>query len=136
MAFIEPTREQIEAFVGVEHHGPVTMLNLLQYREAADYSRSPELAPEDDISGEQAYQRYSEAVAPFLEEVGGELRYLATALPNVIGPDDERWDAVLLVRYPGRDAFLTMALDSRYLAIAGHRTAALSDSRLVPTVEG
>ena len=135
MASIEPTRDQLDAFVQADLDGPVVMLNLLRYRDVADYSRSPELAPDEDITGEQAYQRYSEAVVPHLQKVGGELRYLGEARPNVIGPEGEAWDAVLLVRYPSRDAFASMALDPDYLAIAGHRTAALADSRLIPTVE-
>lgn len=34
------------------------MLNLLRFRAAADYSASPELAPETPISGAEAYCRY------------------------------------------------------------------------------
>ena len=134
MPSIEPTRDQLDAFVRADVDGPVVMLNLLRYREEADYSRSPELAPDEPISGAAAYQRYSEAVQPFLARVGGHVEHVGGALPSVIGPADERWDAVLLVRYPSRDAFVSMATDRDYLAVAGHRTAALADSRLVPTV--
>ena len=135
MPSIEPTREQIQSFVDADVEGPIVMLNLLRYRAVADYSASPELAPDEGITGEQAYQRYSEAVLPHLEKAGAQVRSIATALPSVIGPADERWDVVLLVRYPSRDAFVAMALDPDYLAIAGHRTAALADSRLIPTTE-
>ncbi len=130
---IEPTREAIEAFLARGLQGPVTMLNLLRFREEADYSRSPELAPDEPITGEAAYRRYSEAVLPLLQGVGGELTTMATGGPVLIGPADEHWDVLLLVRYPDVGAFLSMATSADYLAIAGHRTAALADSRLLPT---
>ena len=49
----------------------------------------------------------------------------------MIGPSDEAWDEVLLVQYPSRKAFLTMAGNPEYLACTVHRTAALADSRLI-----
>jgi uncharacterized protein (DUF1330 family) len=50
----------------------------------------------------------------------------------LIGPADARWDRVLLVRYPDLGAFLAMTQNPDYQAGAGHRTAALADSRLLP----
>lgn len=130
---VEPTRAAIERFLASDLQGHVTMLNLLRFRDVADYSRSPELAPAESISGEDAYHRYGEAVLPMLERVGAEVVTMATGGPVVIGPDDEHWDLLLLVRYPDVSAFLSMTTSSEYLAIAGHRTAALADSRLLPT---
>ncbi len=40
-----------------------------------------------------------------------------------------------IVRYPSKAAFLEMVMNPDYQAITHHRTAALSDSRLVPMVE-
>jgi len=51
-----------------------------------------------------------------------------------VGPEDERWDLVLLVRQASVDAFFAFATDEGYLAGIGHRTAALEDSRLLPVV--
>ena len=53
----------------------------------------------------------------------------------LVGPSDERWDRVLLVRHASREAFLQFASDEAYLAGVGHRTAALDDSRLLPITE-
>jgi hypothetical protein len=38
---------------GIE--GPVTMLNLLRFREEADYAELPQLAPPSPISGRAAH---------------------------------------------------------------------------------
>ena len=110
------------------------MLNLLRFREQADYARSPELTPDEPVSGRAAYRRYEANTLPLLQAAGGEVVYHAEGGGALIGPADERWDLVLLVRYPSRDAFLSMTSDPAYLAGVGHRTAALEDSRLVPTV--
>ncbi len=129
---IEPTQEGGTAFMQRGLAGPVTMLNLLRLRDVADYSRSPQLAPESPISGADAYRRYAEHTAPFIEAAGGTVVYAGEGASPVIGPMDERWDLVLLVRYPSTQAFLSFASDPAYLAGAGHRTAALEDSRLFP----
>lgn len=132
MGHIEPTRAGIRALRERGIEGPVEMLNLLRFRETADYAASPELAPTQPISGKQAYDRYSEHTMPRLAEVGAEVTNLGFGGGALIGPDDEHWDLVLTVRYPSVDAFLTMTSDPAYVATMGHRTAALEDSRLVP----
>lgn len=53
---------------GIE--GPVTMLNLLRFREEADYAELPQLAPPSPISGRAAYDlyvRHTRARSPPLE---------------------------------------------------------------------
>lgn len=130
--FISPTPTSIEALIARNIEGPVTMLNLLRFRETADYSDSPELAPDDPISGEEAYAIYSGLTLPHLGAVGGSVVFMGTGGPLLIGPQQARWDRVLLVQYPNLAAFLTMTQNPEYLAGAGHRTAALADSRLLP----
>jgi uncharacterized protein (DUF1330 family) len=115
---------------GIE--GPVVMLNLLRFRDVADYSDFPELVPDEPISGVEAYEIYKEHTAPFLAEAGGNVRFYGEGGHNLIGPDDERWDVVMLVRHASVEAFMAMASNQAYLAGLGHRTAALEDSRLIP----
>lgn len=134
-AHIEPTPESGAAFVRRGIDGEVVMLNLLRFREQADYARSPELAPDEPISGRDAYRLYEATTLPLLQAAGGEVVYYADGGAPLIGPSDERWDLVLLVRYPSPEVFLSFTSDPEYLAGVGHRTAALEDSRLLPTVE-
>ena len=111
------------------------MLNMLSFREIADYSATPNLAPESPISGEEAYRRYSVHTLPLLQAAGGSVEYSGTGGRYLIGPDDESWDLVLLVRHRSVEAFMAFATDEEYLAGSGHRTAALDDSRLLPLAD-
>jgi hypothetical protein len=115
--------------------GPVVMLNLLRFREIADYSASLEIAPETPISGAAAYQLYMDHTLPFLRKSGGELIFFGKGGPFLIGPTSERWDAAMLVRQRSVNDFMAFAADQEYLSGLGHRVAALEDSRLLPLVE-
>ncbi len=115
--------------------GEVVMLNLLRFREVADYSATPHLAPKEPVSGEQAYRRYMEHTEPFLAASGGSLLFSGRGGPFLIGPPDERWDAALLVRQRSVADFIAFAQNPEYLAGMGHRQAALEDSRLLPLSE-
>jgi uncharacterized protein (DUF1330 family) len=130
--FISPTPESIASLVARNIEGSVTMLNLMRFREVADYSDYPELAPEEPISGEAAYDIYAARTLPLVIEVGGQAIFMGEGGSLLIGPAEAHWDRVLLVRYPNLDAFLTMTQNPDYTAGSGHRTAALEDSRLLP----
>jgi hypothetical protein len=130
--FLEPTQQQGMHFVQNASEGPVAMLNLLQFRDVADYSASPDLAPSEPISGRAAYERYSHNTLPILEAEGGSVAFLGSAGRLLIGPADVRWDMVMLVTHASAAAFLAMASNAHYLQGVGHRTAALADSRLLP----
>lgn len=133
---IHPTREAGAAFFGAPPEGPVVMLNLLRFRDVADYTKSPELAPSSSISGEEAYRRYAAHAIPLLQAAGSEVLFQGKGRPFLIGPSEERWDMVLLVRHRSAQSFLAFATNEAYLAGEGHRTAALADSRLLPVTEG
>jgi hypothetical protein len=115
-------------------HGEVVMLNLLRFRDIADYTATPELAPASPISGRAAFRRYIDHTLPYLRQSGGDLLFLGQGGAFLIGPQDERWDMVMLVRQRSVEAFLAFASHAGYLAGIGHRTAALQDSRLLPLV--
>ena len=133
--YIEPTQEAGAAFFGAPPEGPVVMLNLLRFREIADYGKHPELAPPSPISGEEAYARYAAHTLPLLRDAGSEVLFQGKGGPYLIGPADQTWDAVLLIRHRSAQDFLSFASNETYLAGIGHRTAALADSRLLPISE-
>ena len=56
--FLEISQEAGAAFFSWNISGPVTMLNLLRFRDMVDYSANPELDPNEPISGIEAYQKY------------------------------------------------------------------------------
>ena len=111
------------------------MLNLLKFRNVADYSSHPGLAPAMPISGAEAFDRYVRHTLPILRESGGEVLFLGKGGPFLIGPADERWDMSMLIRQASVAAFLSLASHAGYLTGLGHRVAAVVDSRLLPLSE-
>jgi hypothetical protein len=118
---------------GIE--GSVVMLNLLRFRDVADYSANPELEPDTPMSGAEAFNRYIEHTLPFLRQSGGDVLFLGAGGEFLIGPEDQRWDLVMLIRQSSVKSFLAFASHQEYLAGIGHRTAAIEDSRLLPIIE-
>lgn len=133
--YLDPSDENARRFFERGIEGPVTMLNLLRFREKADYSAFPQLAPPEPISGSAAYDLYVRHTIPFLTASGGSVVFFGTGGYNFVGPASERWDLVMLVRQSSVHDFFAFASNEEYLAGIGHRTAALEDSRLLPVVD-
>lgn len=133
--YLMPTQEAGRKFVMRQIEGNVVMLNLLRFRDIADYSDSPELLPKEPVSGKQAYQLYIEHTLPFLTKSGGEILFMGEGGDFLIGPSSERWDAVLLIKQNSVNSFIAFESDKDYMKGIGHRTAALLDSRLLPLIE-
>lgn len=125
---VHPDRAVLEALSQLADDEPVVMLNLLRFRDHASYAEGSPHAP---CSGREAYARYGAVAVRHVQAVGGKPVWMGDAQLTLIGPADEPWDEVLLVEYPSRKAFLTMASNPEYLACTVHRTAALADSRLI-----
>ncbi len=62
--YIDPEREQFEAFKQLPRDEPVMMLNLLRFRDKAAYEDGRE------ASGAEAYAAYGEASGPIFGRVG------------------------------------------------------------------
>ena len=91
------------------------MLNLLDFKPGG---------------GAERYAEYGEAVAPLLERAGARIVDAGTGGGALIGPS--KWDLVVLVSYPTRQAFLEMIGSPEYQAVAHLRTEALERSELHP----
>jgi hypothetical protein len=133
--YLKPTQNAGRDFVMRKIQGNVIMLNLLRFRAIADYSSCPEIKPDKTISGEEAYHLYINHTIPFLKASGGEILFMGKGGTFLIGPDDEKWDVVLLIRQKSTETFLAFENNQEYLKGIGHRTAALEDSRLLPISE-
>ena len=103
------------------------LINLLKYKDWADY---PEGTVTEKLTGREAYERYSDLCIPFVNEVGGVPMWRGDLAANLIGPEDEDWDEILIMQYPSRSAFEKMVANPDYQAVVFHRTAAVADSRL------
>jgi uncharacterized protein (DUF1330 family) len=117
---VQPTAEQIKELVTSKETGPVVMVNLLRF---------------DSEGGRESFGSYVGGVRSVLETTGARVVWQGRADSLVIGDVDERWDAVVLVEYPSRQAFLEMVSSPGYREIGKRRTSALVDSRLIACTE-
>ncbi|HEX6340654.1 DUF1330 domain-containing protein [Umezawaea sp.] len=114
------TDHALDVLLAEDPGGPVVMLNLLRFQPDG---------------GRETYQRYIEAVAAGMgAKYGLSVDYLGECGPALVAEEGQAWDAVALVRYPSRRAFVEMARDPEYLAVAHLRDEALVESVLQATV--
>ncbi len=119
-----PNPEGIAALMANTDPTPVVMLNLLKFKERAD-------APDEGISGMEAYAKYGDAMRKIVEGGGGRIVWTGRATEMVIGESDVDFDMVALVEYPSRQAFAQIVMDARVQAIGVHRAAGLEGQWLV-----
>lgn len=128
-AYIDPERDQFEAFKNLPRDEPILMLNFLRFRDRANYPDGRE------ASGAEAYAAYGRESGPIFRRVGGEIVWRGTPELMLIGPTDKHWDLVFVARYPTAGAFLEMVTDPDYREAVKHRQAAVLDSRLIRVAE-
>ena len=126
MAQIAPEPEQIEELLKGPAEGPVVMVNLLRFKKEAD-------APDEGLTGEQAYGRYGAQMIQWVTSQGGRLIWSGRVDSMVIGDTDEYFHQVALVEYPSRAEFLRIVGDPRVAEFAIHRTAGLEMQWLIAT---
>ena len=120
MSAIKPNDAAFKALATSKDEGPVVMLNLLKFKERADTS---------DVGGRESYNRYGRDVKPMVEALGGRIIWHGRADQLLIGEED--WDAVALVEYPSRKAFLEMATSKQMGDIHHNREAGLERTVLI-----
>ena len=121
---IYPTTKQIESLMAGPTGQPVVMVNLLRFKPRAD-------APDEGISGEEAYRRYAEPMRTFVESRGGRFLWIGRVDSQVIGSGGEGFHMIGLVEYPSREAFLAIATDPHVQDIGVHRAAGLESQWLI-----
>jgi len=124
MRFIDSNPDAITAMETADPSQPIVVLNMLRFRETALDGFGV-----DGMSGRDAFMRYGQMNAEDNVTYGAEPIWAGPAHNTIIG--DEKWDLVLLVKYPSRQHFIDKLHDPVYLASAQVRAAALEDSRAV-----
>ncbi|SFD46681.1 DUF1330 domain-containing protein [Streptomyces aidingensis] len=115
---VDPRGADLKRYLDEDPGGPVVMLNLLRFAE----------------DGRESYRRYAEALAEtFLPRYGGQVLYAGQGSTPLVAEEGQSWDAVLLVRYPSREAFSRMVADPEYQQVTRLRTAALTEAVLQAT---
>lgn len=112
---ITPNLDQFQALAASPHDGPVVMLNLLKFKQGS----------------EESYLRYGDAARAMIEERGGRLVWSGRAEQVLIGDPAADWDAVLLVEYPSRAAFIAMVSSPAYIEAHADRAAGLERTIVV-----
>jgi uncharacterized protein (DUF1330 family) len=126
---IDPTADQVRALRDDGPDGPVVMLNLLKFREHANY---PAGSPHAPCSGAEAYRRYQTAFVETVGDVSGaEVVWEGKIDRPFIGDASQDWDKCLLVRYPSRQHFLAMMANATYREALVHRYAGLERTILL-----
>ena len=122
MSAIRPNAAQFQQLAMAPDDGPVTMLNLLKFKQRADNG---------DGSGAQVYARYGDAAEQMVEERGGRIVWQGRAEQTLIGEEAEDWDLVVLVEYPSRKTFIEMVSAPGYMKSHQHREAGLERTVLI-----
>ncbi len=116
---VDPRGEDLKRYLAEDPGGPVVMLNLLRFK------------PE---SGRESYAKYVEHFRRTASGFGAELIYEGDGSTALVAEDGQAWDAVLIVKYPSRQAFSDMVRDPDYSAGTHLRTEALTEAVLQATI--
>ena len=115
---VDPRGADLKRYLAEDPGGPVVMLNLLRFRPDG---------------GRERYAEYSEHFRRTAGPYGAEVVYIGDGSTAVVAEDGQAWDAVLLVRYPSRQAFSDMIRDPEYQKGTHLRTEALEEAVLQAT---
>ncbi|MCY3607410.1 MAG: DUF1330 domain-containing protein [Acidimicrobiaceae bacterium] len=122
--------ERIEEMMEPGPDGPIYMVNLLKFKDKAEY----EDGRETDLTGFEAYQLYGRAVSRIIQDYGGEIQFAADVTFLSLGQVEELWDEIAIAKYPNRGALLAMSSSQEWQEAAVHRTAGLAGQLNIETV--
>ena len=115
---VDPRGADLKRYLAEDPGGPVVMLNLLRF------------APD---GGRERYAAYLEHFRRTAQPHGAEVLYVGEGSTALVAEAGQQWDAVLLVRYPDRQAFSDLVRDPAYAAGTHLLTGALTEAVLQAT---
>jgi len=122
--------KQIEEMMQPGPAGPVFMVNLLKFKDKAEYADGRETA----LSGREAYNIYGKGIMKILPDFGGKPVFMANTTFLALGQVEELWDEVAIVMYPDRGSLLRMSMSQAWQDISVHREASLKGQLNIETV--
>ena len=126
---VYPEKETILKLLKIDWQGPISMVNLLKFRDRAEYPDGRDKG----LSGRQAYQRYGEKMLRIVTDNGGKMLFSGPIHGLPIGQVEELWDTFALIEYPSIAKFVGITSLPEVAEIAEHRTAGLAGQLLVLT---
>ncbi len=127
---VTPNEEQINGFLENPEIGPISMVNLLKFKDKALY----EDGRDTDLTGEEAYRLYAAEVINLVEKYGGEFLFVGKVNRLMLGEVEEMWDSIAIAKYPSRKAMFEMTMDPEYQKIHVHRDAGLKGQLNIETI--
>jgi uncharacterized protein (DUF1330 family) len=124
---VQPSPENIPAFVATQ--GPVCMVNLLKYKQKAEYPDGRDA----HLSGREAYYRYAAEMMKLVEANGGRFLFSASVEGLLLGAVEDLWDEVGIVEYPSAKALIEIASTPAFQEIEVHRKAGLAGQLNITT---
>jgi hypothetical protein len=120
----------------IQENVPVVMLNLLRYKEKADYGENSGV----QLSGAEAYfQHYIPSFVKVMTDLdvkGVNPLWIGNVLSAITDSEDIAWDNVALMEYQCFEDFCTIIESSLYKDIAEkHRFAALAETKLIVLIK-
>ena len=126
---VTPNEKQLAGFLEGDIETPIKMVNLLTFKDKAEYADGRET----NLSGKEAYEIYTTEVQGHLEKVGGKSIFFGEVQRLMLGEVEELWDWVAIAEYPSRKAMLEMIMNSEYQKSEEHRSAGLSGQLNIET---
>ena len=127
---VMPNEDQINGFLENPEIGPISMVNLLKFKEKALYEDGRDTA----LTGEEAYGLYAAEVINLVEKYGGEFLFAGKVNRLMLGEVEEIWDSIAIAKYPNRKAMFDMTMDPEYQKIHVHRDAGLEGQLNIETI--
>ena len=127
-----PNDEQMKGFMEGDIDTPIYMVNLLKFKDKAEY----EDGRETNLTGEEAYLIYGQEVQGHLKKVGAEPIFSGRVERLMLGEVGELWDVIAIAKYPSRKAMMEMIMDADYRESEKHRAAGLKGQLNIETKTG
>lgn len=124
---VYPTGTQLGALMALPGEGPIVMLNLLKFKDKAEYADGRATT----LSGREAYALYGDKMTAFVAAHGGKILFTARVETLAIGAVGEMWDMTALVEYPSAKAFVEIATSPEVQEFGVHRSAGLAGQLLI-----
>ena len=126
---VYPNEDQIKGFLEPGAKGPICMVNLLKFKEKAEY----EDGRETDLSGREAYELYEQDVKQLLQGIGGGIGFEGDVERLMLGEVEELWDVVALAVWPSRQGMFEVMQSPEMQEISVHRSAGLAGQLNIET---
>ncbi len=107
-----------------EDDGPVWMVNLMRYKDRAEYTDGRDTS----LTGREADDEYA-PLGP-LAAVGAEIVFVADVEDHWIG-DETKWDRVAVVKYPSRASFIEMQQREDFQEKHKHKEAGMAETIVI-----